>query len=175
MASTHQPAPPVPCGSGEGPITPAAIICLLHPPSPPGHQQAKPIGPSVSLNCPFPSAPCHDLRAPTLAHLDSGNGIVTSYHRCDPCLLGLHTSHPHLNPCKGLSWVMRSRSRHLTLHLGFYLSPGSRPPSTPSVPFSQTIQEGISTVRALPTPSLFCGFSHTLHVTASPTPSPNPA
>lgn len=56
-----KPAPPLPCGSGEGPITPTAIVCLFHPPAPPSQQQAQRIHPSVSLNSPFPSAPCHEL------------------------------------------------------------------------------------------------------------------
>lgn len=59
--SLTKPAPPVPYGSGEGSIIPTAIICLLHPLSPPVHQQAQGIPPLISPNCPFPSAPCHNL------------------------------------------------------------------------------------------------------------------
>lgn len=99
------------------------------------------------------------VRAPTLTHLDNSDGIVFSCHRRDPCLLGLHTSHPHRNPCKGLLWGMRpceqapdSPPRPPPLSLA--LSHPARPP------FPQTIQEGVSTVRALPSLPALWIFTH---------------
>lgn len=145
-----KPAPQCPVAQGKAPSPPqpssaSSIVSHLPAVSKPRHglPQSLQIVPS-----PRPHARSW-VRAPTLAHLDNSDGVVFSCHRRDPCLLGLHTSHPHRNPCKGLLWGMRPckqapDSPPRLPPLGLALSHPVRPP------FPQTIQEGVSAVRALP-------------------------